>query len=563
MSVTFLNPIFLTLLSLEIIVILLYLIKPKRLKLKVPSLLLWERILREEPLGRWFKKLPKNLILILQILTVFFLVFFLSKPILSFQWKAGNPVVVILDSSASMGARDLAPSRFERAKMEIIRFSKEVRNKIALVVSKDKPMLLISSGRSEDIERTLSKEELFLGEGNLNYAISYVENLFKNPYYEVHIFTDGSEKIEILGNSPHKYYIHVIGKDGNNVGIIDGRVFQKNSKESQIYLKIGNFSKSFQNFNLRILKDKRSILTTNISLSPQEIRNLSFDLPLLTGKIEAILEIKDDLLDDNKAYFYVPIFSPKVLIISMGNPFLEKAVKSILSAQVEIRRDILNVDFNKYDFCIFDGLIPYSEISGNFLFIGGYPGLNPQKIEKIGKVKILSWEEHPILSFVQPYGISVDNAYLFKDERLRPLIYSDKGPIGFYYEKDNMKSVILSFDLLSTPWIYHDSFPVFIYNLLKYFLSYDPQRKIGELRYTKSPGFYEDSKEKKIFAVNIFSEKESNIIPKIKSFESGDKKTINNDNNRVYLDLSIFFLILTLITILLEILIYLGGRVYS
>lgn len=565
MSIVFLNPIFLSLLSLEIIVILLYLIKPKRLKLKVPSLLLWEKILREEPLGRWFKKLPKNLILLLQILTILFLVLFLSKPVLSFQGRMGNPVVIILDSSASMGARDISPSRFERAKMEIIRLSKEIRNKITLVVSKDKPMLLISSGRAEDVERALSKEELFLGEGNLNHAINYVENLFKNSYYDVHIFTDGSENFDIPKNSSHKYYVHVIGKDGENVGIIDGRVFQKNNRESQIFLKIGNFSRSNRSFSLKILKDNRTILTTNISLSPQEIKNLSFDVPLLIGKIEAILEIKDDLLEDNKAYFYVPTFSPKVLLISMGNPFLEKALRSIPSAQIEIRRDILNIDFNKYDFCIFDGLIPYSEISGNFLFIGGYPGLNPQNIEKIGKVKILSWEEHPILRFVQLYGISVDNAYLFKDEKLRPIIYSDKGPVGYYYEKDDMKSVVLSFDLFSTSWIYHDSFPVFIYNLLRYFLSYDPQKRLGEegLNYTKYTGFYEDSKDRKIYAVNIFSEKESNIVPKVRSFEYGDKKSSIKENVRISLDLSIFFLILTLITIFFEILLYLGGRIYT
>lgn len=565
MSITFLNPIFLSLLSLEIIVILLYLIKPKRLKLKVSSLLLWERVLREEPLGRWFRKLPKNLLLLLQILTILFLVLFLSKPILSFQGGVGNPVVIILDSSASMGARDIVPSRFEKAKMEIIRLSKEIRNKMSLVVSKDKPVILVSSGKAEDIEKALNKEELFLGEGSLNHAITYVENLFKNPNYEIHIFTDGGEYIDIPKDTVHKYHVHVIGKDSNNVGIIDGRVFQKNNKESQIFLKVGNFSKSNKSFNLKILKDNRTIITTNVTFSPQEIKNLSFDLPLLVGKIEATLEVKDDLLEDNKAYFYVPTFSPKVLVITMGNPFLEKAVRSIPSAQVEIRKDILNIDFKKYDFCIFDGLIPYSEISGNFLFIGGYPGLDSQKIEKIGKVKILSWEEHPILRFVQLYGISVDNAYLFKDEKLRPLIYSDKGPIGYYYEKDDMKSIVLSFDLFSTPWIYHDSFPVFIYNLLKYFLSYDPQKRVGEegLKYIRSIGFYEDFRDKKIYAVNIFSERESDITPKIKSFEYGDKKSSIKENVRVSIDLSIIFLILTLITVFFEMIVYLGGRIYS
>ncbi|MFN3699763.1 MAG: vWA domain-containing protein, partial [Dictyoglomus sp.] len=371
--------------------------------------------------------------MILQILTILFLVFFLSKPVLSFQGITGRPIVIIIDSSASMGTKDLLPNRFERAKIEVLNLLSKFKNRVTLIVAKDRPVVLISSGRREDIEKALKREKLFLGEGNLNYAIAYAENLFKNLSCDIYIFTDGSEKLSISKDSSHNYYIHVIGKKGDNVGILDGRVFQKNNRISQVFLKIGNFSESSKSFNIRLLKDGNTILTTKLALNPREIKTLTFEVPLLVGKIEAYLDLKDELLEDNRAYFYVPNFSPKVLIISMGNPFLEKAVRSISSSQVEIRRDIVNVEFNKYDFCIFDGLIPYSEIPGNFLFIGGYPGLDPKKIEKIGKIKILSWEEHPILRFVQLYGITVDNAYLFKDESLKPLIYSNKGPVGFYY----------------------------------------------------------------------------------------------------------------------------------
>ena len=560
MNLKFLNPFFLPLLSLEILIIILYLIKPKRLRLKVPSLLLWERVLKEEPIGRWFKKLPKNLILLLQILTVMFIILFLSKPVLSFEGIAGRPVVFVLDSSASMTAKDISPSRFERAKTEIINLSKKIHNKVSLIIVKDKPQLLISSGKNTEIEKVLKDKKPFLGEGNLNYAISYVENLFKESC-DIHIFTDGTEKLDIPKNSQNNYFIHIIGKGGKNLAILDGRVFQKNEEVSQIFLKIGNFSNNSEEIPITIKNDGKNLFRTKIYLQQREIKTLTFEAPILKGKIEASIDIKDDLPEDNIAYFYVPDFSPRILIITMGNPFLEKAVRAIPGAKVEIRRDIMNIDFKSYDFFIFDGLIPYLKTPGKFLFIGAYPGMDPNKIEKVGKVKILSWEDHPILRFVQLYGIQVDNAYVFKDEKLKPIIYSTKGPVGYYLKEENMEGVVLSFDLLSTSWIYHDSFPLFIYNLIKYMLSYDPQRQVQEnLNFT---GFYEDPQDKRVYAINLFSEKESKIEPQIGSQEIILSKEKTKEKSYISLDLSYIFLFLALITIFFEMLLYMGGRIYT
>jgi len=561
MNLKFLNPFFLPLLSLEILIIILYLIKPKRLRLKVPSLLLWERVLKEEPIGRWFKKLPKNLILLLQILTVMFIILFLSKPVLSFEGIAGRPVIFVLDSSASITAKDISPSRFERAKTEIINLSKKIHNKASLIIVKDKPQLLISSGKNTEIEKVLKDEKPFLGEGNLNYAISYVENLFPKESCDIHIFTDGTEKLDIPKNSQNNYFIHIIGKGGKNLAILDGRVFQKNEEVSQIFLKIGNFSNNSEEIPITVKNDGKNLFRTKIHLQQKEIKTLTFETPILKGKIEASIDMKDDLPEDNIAYFYVPDFSPKILIITMGNPFLEKAVRAIPGAKVEIRRDIVKIDFKNYDFFIFDGLIPYLKIPGKFLFIGAYPGMDPNKIEKVGKVKILSWEDHPILRFVQLYGTQIDNAYVFKDEKLKTIIYSTKGPVGYYLKEENMEGVILSFDLLSTSWIYHDSFPLFIYNLIKYMLSYDPQRQVQEnLNFT---GFYEDPQDKRVYAINLFSEKESKIEPQIGSQEVISSKEKPKEKSYISLDLSYIFLFLALIAIFFEMLLYMGGRIYT
>jgi hypothetical protein len=557
MNIKFLNPSFLFLLFLEAIIIILYLIKPKRLRIKVPSLILWEKTIEEKNLGRWFKKLPKNLLLLFQLLILFFLVLSLSKPILSLPSIGSKPTIIILDSSASMASRDILPSRFQKAKSEIINLIKRNTSPIKMIIAKDKPEVILNKNERE-IEKELEREKVFLGEGNLEESIRKAESLSKGIPHEIHIFTDGSDPISIPKDSTNRYFLHIIGRESFNIGILDGRIFPKNENVYEIFLKIGNFSQKPQEFNLRIMQDNNKLKEEKIRIEPKEIKVVKSEIPKVTGKIVGEIDGKDFLEEDNKAFFYIPIFSPKVLLVTLGNPFLEKALRSIPNLKLDIRKDFINIDLKNYNFYIFDGLIPYADISGNFLFIGGYPGINPQNIEKIGKVKILSWEDHPITRFLQLYGISIDNAYTFKDENLKPLIYSDKGPVAYIYEKDNSKGIVLSFDLLSSSFIYSDSFPIFIYNLLRYYLSYDPQKRCDN--YMDSPGFKEYNGY--LYAVNIFSQKESDISKKI-NIEIDKEKDKKEEKGFIQIDLSKPLIFLVFLLLILEIFFYQGGKYYS
>jgi len=557
MNIKFLNPSFLFLLFLEAIIIILYLIKPKRLRIKVPSLILWEKTIEEKNLGRWFKKLPKNLLLLFQLLILFFLVLSLSKPILSLPSIGSKPTIIILDSSASMASRDILPSRFQKAKSEIINLIKRNPSPIKMIIAKDKPEVILNKNERE-IEKELEREKVFLGEGNLEESIRKAESLSKGIPHEIHIFTDGSDPISIPKDSTNPYFLHIIGRESFNIGILDGRIFPKNENVYEIFLKIGNFSQKPQEFNLIIMQDNNKLKEEKIRIDPKEIKVVKSEIPKVTGKIVGEIDGKDFLEEDNKAFFYIPIFSPKVLLVTLGNPFLEKALRSIPNLKLDIRKDFINIDLKNYNFYIFDGLIPYADISGNFLFIGGYPGINPQNIEKIGKVKILSWEDHPITRFLQLYGISIDNAYTFKDENLKPLIYSDKGPVAYIYEKDNSKGIVLSFDLLSSSFIYSDSFPIFIYNLLKYYLSYDPQKRCDN--YMDSPGFKEYNGY--LYAVNIFSQKESDISKKI-NIEIDKEKDKKEEKGFIQIDLSKPLIFLVFLLLILEIFFYQGGKYYS
>ena len=101
-----LSPGALWLLLLAAIIVFFYLLKLKRNRTVVPSVLLWTRALEEVEANAPFKKLRRSLLLLLQLLALSALVFALARPLFITRALASGSTVIIIDSTASMSARD-------------------------------------------------------------------------------------------------------------------------------------------------------------------------------------------------------------------------------------------------------------------------------------------------------------------------------------------------------------------------------------------------------------------------------------------------------------------------
>ena len=99
------------------VIIFFYLLKLKRNRRKVPSVMLWRRALEEIEANAPFKKLRRNLLLLLQLLALAAIVFALARPLVTMRAMASGNTIIIVDSTASMSARDENNrSRLDRAK---------------------------------------------------------------------------------------------------------------------------------------------------------------------------------------------------------------------------------------------------------------------------------------------------------------------------------------------------------------------------------------------------------------------------------------------------------------
>src|SRR5438093_4073608 len=122
------------------LILFLHSLKPRGLKIGTTALFLWERVLRERPLGTrlgWL--LRKNLLLILQLLAATALIVALADPSLRHFGALSGDIVVVVDLSASMKAKGKSGSRFDAARREFLSLVNEL-------TSEQKMMMVIGGG---------------------------------------------------------------------------------------------------------------------------------------------------------------------------------------------------------------------------------------------------------------------------------------------------------------------------------------------------------------------------------------------------------------------------------
>src|SRR6186713_1873351 len=121
------------------LILFLHSLKPRGLKIATTTMFIWQRVLRERPLGTrlgWL--LRKNLLLILQLLAAVALIVALADPSLLHIASRSGDVIVVLDLSASMKAKGKTASRFHGLRREF--------NSLIDGLSADQKMLVIGAG---------------------------------------------------------------------------------------------------------------------------------------------------------------------------------------------------------------------------------------------------------------------------------------------------------------------------------------------------------------------------------------------------------------------------------
>jgi Ca-activated chloride channel family protein len=263
----FLTPMGLLLGLLAAPLVALYFLRLRRRKVLVSSLLPWHAAKRSEQLASPFQRFRRNLLLLLQLALLLLLVLAAARPFVPSSQLASRSVVLVVDSSASMGATDGAPRRIDQALAEaralidgldvgdealIIEAGAET--KVVAPFTADRGLLRAALSTIDARESGATLEE------GLRLAVSLART---RPDVEVVLLTDGGPgdlSAVPLGAVPVRAIR--VGRSRDNAGVIslDLRRSPVSDQEQQLFVTVKNFGDTDQRGSVVVRLDGGSLV---------------------------------------------------------------------------------------------------------------------------------------------------------------------------------------------------------------------------------------------------------------------------------------------------------------
>ncbi len=437
-------------------IIALYFLKLRRRPVRVPSTILWRRSLEDLHVNSLFQRLRRNLLLFLQLLAVALAMLALAGPRMKGSSGQGQRFVLLIDSSASMAATDVAPSRLAKAKQAAKKVVSEMdADDLAMVIKFDDSAQVVSNytgdrrallQRIDSIEPSQSttslREGLQVAAGLANPSKQIGEGVVASSVVtpKLLIYTDGGfadvegfslgnlePEVIVIGPAPPPYSPPAEGTaapDGkartrnpsDNVAILALQTRRDEDKPEiyQLFGRVHNYRAVEVATEAQLYRhaadkpgDQGTLVDAiALKLAPQSDQSFKFDLPDngLTP-YEVRLTEKDALEVDNRAYTVVGTTrKAQVLAISDGDRYLtdtlrtpsatEHADVTILTPdEAKNEAVVRDVKGGRYDLVIYDGVKPDSPPEANALYFGVFPpGPAYGQAKDVPQPVILDWD---------------------------------------------------------------------------------------------------------------------------------------------------------------------------
>lgn len=192
---SFAVPAALMLTAIALPIIALYVLKVRLRRMKVSTNLFWKQVYEEKPPRSLWQNLRHLISLLAQLLLLLLLMLAVADPFFSWQALQARRIVVVLDTSASMKATDVSPSRFEAARSAVHRLLNGLRfrDEVAIVSAGLQPEVVLGmASHTPTLRRALDAVHPSDTVATLDAAIELAKQLIgEHPHGQVLVFSDG------------------------------------------------------------------------------------------------------------------------------------------------------------------------------------------------------------------------------------------------------------------------------------------------------------------------------------------------------------------------------------
>jgi len=477
---SFLAPLSFLFALLTIPIVVMYFLKRKRKKVPIPSTFLWVRAIEDMRVNAPFQRLRTSLLLLLQLLLVVLAATALARPLLQDQPSRGKSLVILVDVSASMGMTDVKPSRLDAAKQA-------ARGAIEALTEEDQIMVISFSNRAEVASPFTLDRTAALGAVEALRPATTATSLreafqmavaaarqFANA--EILVLSDGNfDPIHAPTDEVPVRFV-AIGGTPVNAAItgLDVRKPPALGDPWTVFVFIEHFSKEAREVPVELYVNAALKEVQEVKLEAGRGRAVIFEV---TGVAPEFVEVRlgkgDDLAADDRAWFVVSAERKKILVVTLGNFFLEQAIAQYPDLEVDRVQPgaAAGMDMSSYGAVIFEGYSPPGLKDGRYLFMNCLPEWEGFRDEgAVESPMAIDWDrQHPVTRLVEFGSLTVKTARKAAvPGYVKPLVESVKVPLIAAWMKGETRAVAVHFDILQSDWPLRLSFPLFISNAIEW-----------------------------------------------------------------------------------------------
>ena len=351
-----------------------YLLKLRRGEAVVASTLLWQRLVADVEANAPWQKLRRSLLLLLQLLLVAVLAILAARPFLERPAGLAGDLVVVVDTSASMGATDVLPNRLEAAKAAVLETLRDLPSggRVSLIAAAGSARVVANS--TTDLGRvrqaiaglTVSNAPGDLADG-LRLAAALAA---RSGDSQVLVATDAALPGPPEARVDAPVRVLRVGRDAKNQAIVALAVQTAPSALTRsVFVSVANLDLEPVTRRLELWGDNGLLEARDVFLDPQARADVSIDdVPPEIVVVEVRLagdasgRPADRLSADDRAWAIVPPDRlRRILLVSEGDPYLQAALAFLPQSELYGAKP---ADFGAsthpelFDLIIFEGSLP-------------------------------------------------------------------------------------------------------------------------------------------------------------------------------------------------------------
>lgn len=356
-------------------VIAMYLLKLRRNETIVPSTLLWHRLVADVEANAPWQRLRRSLLLALQLLLVVLLVVLGARPFLERPSGLAQDLVLVIDTSASMAATDVAPDRLGAARRLAIDALRDLPagGKVSVVAAGRTARVVVNA--TTDLGRVraaIEALEVSPSTGDLGDALNLADALAaRSGDAEILVATDAALAVPPTTRLEHAIRVLEVGRDRRNQAIVALAVRQGASGVTRsVFVSVANLDIVSAQRRLQVYGDGMLLEARDFLLDPQTRAEATIDdIPTGVRVIEVRLDREGSAADalalDDRAWAIVPPARLReILLVSDGDPYLETALSFLPNTVLwgvrpgDYPAKAARTDGAQWDLIIFEGTLP-------------------------------------------------------------------------------------------------------------------------------------------------------------------------------------------------------------